>query len=176
MMKEVPVEFAYKLINHGPCTLITTKYGDKINLAPINWTMPVNNDPPLVASSIEEGICTFELIKKSKVWCINLIDVSYVDRILLSGKNSGHSVDKFKLTGFTPEACKRIDCVYILEAGAHIEVVYEKEVDCDGVTLFIGRVVYASVREDIFDRNLIIEKFPTPHHIGAGVFGVLRKL
>ncbi|MCS7185302.1 MAG: flavin reductase family protein [bacterium] len=175
-MKEVNPEFAYKLINHGPCTLITTKYGSKINLAPINWTMPVNNDPPLIASAVEENICTFDLIKKSKVWCINLVEAKYVDKILLAGKNSGYKVDKFKLTGFTPQSCSKIDCVYILEAGARIEVEYVNEVDCDGVVLFIGKVVYATADEKIFDKNLNIDLFPTPHHIGGGIFAVTKKL
>ena len=51
----VPLTKAYHLINHGACPVITTGDGQRRDAAPINWTMPVCDDPFLIAAAIGDG-------------------------------------------------------------------------------------------------------------------------
>lgn len=49
----VPLRYAYRLLNHGPTTLLTTRAGDRTNLMSAQWVMPLDFDPPVLAIVVE---------------------------------------------------------------------------------------------------------------------------
>lgn len=169
----VSPDTAYHLINHGPCCLITTGDGTRRNVAPINWTMPVNNDPPLVASAIEQGIMTHDLIRATGEFVVNVVGADWMSQILYCGRHHGAEGEKFQAAGLTPVPCRALAAPRLAEACAHLECRVEDSKDCDGVTLFIARILHAEADSACFDgKALVPEKARTVHHLGGRSFAV----
>ena len=66
MRVSVEPKQTYKLINHGPTTLITTAHGGKTNVMAAAWVMALDINPPKVVAVIAEGTYTRELIDASR--------------------------------------------------------------------------------------------------------------
>lgn len=175
MKVSVPVEKSYHLINHGPCSLITSGQGNEINVCPINWTMPIHDDPPLILTVVEKEIHTHRLIEKYKTFCVNIVGEHLAEAVLGCGGVSGAKVNKFEKWNLHPLPGKRIATPYLQEAIGHIECRVASNHDYEGVTLFIGPAVYAEIEENCYDSHLIPENVKTIHHIGAGWFSVTGK-
>ncbi len=167
---------AYHLINHGPCCLITTGDGVRRNVAPVNWTMPINTDPPLVASAVEEGILTHELIRTTGEFAVNVLGADWLSQILYCGRRHGAREDKFKASGLTPIPCRTLSVPRLAEACAHLECRVESSTEHDGVTLFIARIVHAEVESASYDgKVLVVEKARTVHHLGGNTFAITER-
>src|SRR5580704_7855541 len=97
----VPVELrrSYKLINHGPTTLIASAARGRSNVMAAAWVMPIDFEPPLVAAVLASGTLTRELVDQSHEFTINLPAASMVDAVYAVGKVSGHEVDKVEKFG-----------------------------------------------------------------------------
>lgn len=168
---------AYHLINHGPCPLVTTGDGTRSNVAAINWTVPVQTQPPLILSVVEDGIYTNELIKASGEFVLNILGEPYAAAILHCGSRSGRKGDKFASSGLTPVPSSLVRPPRLKEAFAHIELKVHASYPQDGVTLHVGRVVHAEVEEEYFQEgSLVLEKARTLHHMGRGNFAVAERM
>lgn len=170
-------EAAYHLINHGPCNLITSGDGTRQNVAPINWTMPVNNDPPLMLTIVEEGIFTETLIKASGEFVINVVGESLAEKTLACGKCHGDQINKFEKFQLTPMLSKQVKPPYLKESLAHIECRLIGQHPYDGVIIFVGKVLHAEVEEEYWDgKSIIAEKAKTIHHLTGGTFAIADRV
>ncbi len=176
MRVEVKPDESYHLINHGPCNLITTGDGTRQNVAPINWTMPLNNDPPLMLTVIEEGIYTEELLNASEEFVINVVGEPLAPKVLACGRSHGKEIEKFKKIGLTPMPSKMVRPPFLRESLAHIECRLTARHPHEGVTIFVGRVLHAEVEQEYWNgKSLVVEKARTIHHLAGGVFAVTER-
>ena len=167
----------YKLINHGPCCLITSGNENIKNVAPIAWVTPLNDDPPLVVICVSSTHYTVELINKYKEFVINVPSVNLIEEIKLAGKISGRKKNKFEMLKLTVEEGVEVKTVHIKECIGFIEAKLVDKKEYDGVILFVGKVVHCEVEKDVFDgENLIPEKAKTIHHVGGNKFFVSSKI
>lgn len=173
MRIEIKPTESYHLINHGPCNLITTGDGHRQNVAPINWTMPLNNDPALMLTVIEEGIYTEKLLKASGEFTINLVGGTLAEKVLACGRCHGNEINKFEKFALTPLPGKKVKPPFLKESLAHIECKLIGQHPYDGVTIFVGEVLYAEVEQELWSgKSLIAEKAKTIHHLTAGTFAI----
>ena len=177
MRIEINPEDSYHLINHGPCNLITTGDDRRRNVAPINWTMPLNNDPALMLTVVEEGIHTETLLKASGEFVINVVGEPLAEKLLACGKCHGTEVDKFREFGLTPIASRKVKPPYLRESLAHIECRLVNSHPYDGVTIFVGAVVHAEVEEGYWTgKSIDVEKARTIHHLSGGSFAIAERV
>ena len=177
MKIKIGSQMYYKLINHGPCCLITSGNRNIKNVASIAWVTPLNDEPPLVLICIASTHYTAELINKYKEFVINIPSINLIEEVKLAGKISGRKKDKFEMLKLTVEEGVKIDVVHIKECIGFIEAKLVDKKEYDGVTLFVGKVVYCEVEEGVFDgENLIPEKAKTIHHVGGNKFFVSSKV
>jgi flavin reductase (DIM6/NTAB) family NADH-FMN oxidoreductase RutF len=173
MRISIPLAKAYHLMNHGACPLITTGDGVRRDVAPINWTMPILDDPFLVVTVVEEGIFTDELIKASGEFAVNVIGEALAPQVLGLGKTSGRDLDKFSAFGLETTSCEKIKPPRLAAAAAHLECRVKDRHPYPGVTLYVAEVLHAEVEESCWDgRHLRLEKIRTLHHVGGGLFAV----
>lgn len=173
MRLPVPLASAYHLINHGACPVITSGDGQRRNAAPINWTMPVCDDPFLVAIAIENGIFTDQLIQASGEFAVNVVGEAFAPQLLSLGRSSGSDTDKIAALKIPMEACQKIRPPRLKESAAHIECRVKEKHALPGMTLYIGEAVHAEVEGDCWDGQLLrLDKIRTLHHLGRGVFAV----
>jgi flavin reductase (DIM6/NTAB) family NADH-FMN oxidoreductase RutF len=173
----VPPGKAYRLINHGPCPLVTTGDGARKNVAPINWTVPIQDDPPLVLCAMGKGSLTEELLGRTGEWALNIMSETFAAVLLACGKSSGRGGDKFLSSGLTPVPCKKIRPPRLAESLAHLELKMKKAHDYGDVVLYVGRVLHAEVEPEVWEKGFLVpEKARTLHHLGSGRFAVADKL
>lgn len=167
----------FHLINHGPCNLIGTGDARRKNLAPINWTMPVNDEPPFIACAVEAGTFTHQLISETRQWSVNVVGEALSDAVLSCGRVSGTETNKFERYGLTAAPGKKIGAPFLKESAGHLECVFRDRRDYEGVSLWIGTVVYAEVEEQFWNGKTIEpQKYKSIHHLTSGLFGVIERI
>ena len=177
MRKKLPNREFYHLINHGPCVLVTSgsmKKGE-INVAPIAWSTPVNDEPPLVAICVATTHHTAKLINKYRNFAINLVGEHLIPAMKTCGSISGKHTDKFKKAGLTPSVCRKISAPFIKESIGHIECKLKTKASYGGVFLFVGKVLHCEIDNMLYDGHLLSGRVKTPHHLGGNYFFVSGK-
>jgi len=173
MRKELNLEFATRVINHGPVVLVASLYDDKANITPVAWTMPISKKPPMVALEIGRKHFIFECIKKTKDFTVNIVSPEYVKDLLKCGKVSGRSVDKFDETSFSKSDSRVIKSPGLNEALAvmECELIQDTYLE-EEYNIIAGKVKYVEIEEGAFNEHWLFqdEKFKTVHHLGDRTF------
>jgi flavin reductase (DIM6/NTAB) family NADH-FMN oxidoreductase RutF len=175
MFKEIKAGGFYHLINHGPCILVTSGKGEKINVASVAWSMPVNDEPPMLAVALAENHYTSELIEQTGEFAVNVPGENLLPALMTCGSISGRKADKFKKAGITPAAGNKIATPHIAECVGFVECKVRETHRLDGVLLVIGNVVYAAAEDSVYDEYWISEKAKTVHHLGGKYFMISGK-
>jgi flavin reductase (DIM6/NTAB) family NADH-FMN oxidoreductase RutF len=170
MTREISLQESSRLINHGPVILVTVTDGTKPNIITLAWNMPLSHKPPLVAVSIGQNRYSHDLLKKSGEFVINVPDVDILGETIYCGTTSGRKVDKFKETGLTAIPARRVKSPLIKQCLGHLECRVVNTISAGDHTVFVGEVLIASVKENIFDGTWKVEKAKTIHHLGGTKF------
>jgi flavin reductase (DIM6/NTAB) family NADH-FMN oxidoreductase RutF len=106
----VPVELArsYRLLNHGPVVLVSAAAGDRDNVMPAGWVMPIDFAPPLVAVVLAEDSYTRELVDASGELALSIPPASMLDALYEAGQVSGRDGDKWARAGLARLPASRI--------------------------------------------------------------------
>ncbi|MFC1645950.1 flavin reductase family protein [Candidatus Omnitrophota bacterium] len=171
MKIEVPKSNATRLINPGGVILVSSCYKDKANIITLAWHTPISKNPALVGVAIAKSHFSYDLIKKSGEFIINIPDVNLLKQTIVCGSISGERVDKFKESGLTPEKSdKLIKTPRIKECIGHIECYLRdiKEIGDHG--MFIGEIIFASAQEGLFDETWQVDKAKLLFHLGGKFF------
>ena len=83
------------LLSPVPPALVTCKDGEHENVLTIAWTGIVNSDPPKTYISVRPSRHSYEMIKKSGVFAVNLTTKELVKSADWCGVYTGAKVDKF---------------------------------------------------------------------------------
>ena len=158
-MSIVAVELpkAYRLLNHGPVTIVTSAHGGRRNLMAAAWTMPLDFSPPKVCVVIDRNTLTRELVEASGCFALNLPCRAQAQATLDVGSLGGRDVpsgDKFSHYGLATRPASRIEapllegCVGWLECRVVPEPHNQQAYD-----LFIGEVVAAWADAEVFSEG-----------------------
>ena len=174
MRVAVPLRTAWRLINHGPTTLVATAAGERRNVMAAAWVMPLDLDPPKIAMVIAAGTLTRELLETSGETVVSLPTATMVDLTYAVGSASGAAVDKFAAFGIGTSPASRVLAPLIEGCAAWLEcrVVPEPRL-AEGYDLFIAEVVAAWADDASWDGATW--RFPddasrTIHHMTKGTF------
>jgi len=172
MKKEIPIDHANRLLNHGPLVLVTSTYKDKTNVIPVAWQTPVSVSPLLIAIAVSQNAFSLDLIEKGEEFVINIPAVNLLEKVKFCGTHSGAKIDKLKETGLTPIKAHRVRPPLIEECIGHLECQLYKTFPVGDHKLFIGAVISVSVDEDKFDVCLRADRegAKTIHHLGGDFY------
>lgn len=90
----VPLEKAYRLLNHGPVTLITSAHGGTRNVMAASWVMPIDFFPLRLTAVIDVPTYTRELIDASGCFGVNLPRRALAQATYDAGQSTGRGCDK----------------------------------------------------------------------------------
>jgi flavin reductase (DIM6/NTAB) family NADH-FMN oxidoreductase RutF len=173
----VPLELrrAYKLLNHGPTTLVTSAAHGRTNVMAAAWAMPIDFEPPKVAVVIAEGTLTRELVDASGEFTLGVPTRAQVEQVYAVGSASGRDEDKWALSGLKAAPASRVQaplvegCVGRLECRVLSEPDVQRKYD-----LFIAEVVAAWVEDSVWKNggwDFSADDALRPiHHLAGGVF------
>lgn len=172
MKREVVLDVANRLINSGNLVLITSADGDKKNICPVAWHMPISKYPFYIGIAVAKEHYTSELIMVSEEFTINVPTWDILDKVKLSASKSGKEVDKFELAGLTPESPMKLsEAPRIKECVAAIECELYQTVELGDHNMFIGQAVWVEVEEELFTDNCWdTSKVKLIYHLGGKYF------
>ena len=147
----VPLADAYRLVNPGCVLLVSVGDGERDNLYPVAWNMPVRKDPGMVAIATSKRHHSYGFIAKTGELGLNVPDLSIMDAVLGCGKTSGRRVeDKFARFGLTREKAEKIKAPMVAEAVAGLECRVCQVVDLGASSLVIAQILSATASTDHF--------------------------
>lgn len=123
------------------------KIVEKDNIITIDWHTQISSNPPLYGIAVHKKRFSYQLIEESKIFAINYMSKSFERAAIICGTKSGSHIDKWKEAGLAKEECDKIDCPFIKEASGHIECEVESSYEIGDHTLFVGKVVFADIKE-----------------------------
>lgn len=172
LFADVPLAKWARLINHGPCVIVTSGDAARANAAPAQWNMPVNDDPPVAALALDADNFTAALVAKTGEFVLNVPDAALLPALKILGSRSGRDGDKIGPTGLTLAPGRKVAVPHLAAALAFIECKVRRTVDVDGVRLILGDVLYAGASPAHFKDNRWLPGVQTVHHLGGMVFAL----
>jgi flavin reductase (DIM6/NTAB) family NADH-FMN oxidoreductase RutF len=178
-MSRQPVDLAhaYRLVNHGPVTLVSAAHAGKQNVMAVAWCMALDFKPPKLAIVLAADTYTRELAQASGELVVHVPPRKMLDVIDGVGNCSGRSVDKFdkfSLT-FTQGAKVKAPLLDGCTAWLECKIVPEEHI-ADAYDLFVVEVIAAWADDDAFAKGRWREDLPEPmrsvHHIAGGAYVV----
>ncbi|MBU4533482.1 MAG: flavin reductase family protein [Firmicutes bacterium] len=137
-----------------PVVLVTAAAeGFRPNMITIAWTGIVNSEPPMVYVSIRPSRHTYELVRRSGEYVINVPSVDQVRQTDYCGVVSGRDVDKFKETGLTPVPAAHVKAPMIKEFPVNLECRVVETVKLPTHDVFIGEVLAVHFNEEVLNEN-----------------------
>lgn len=122
--------------------VVTTRLGDVVNGMTAAWVSQVSLKPLLIMVSIAPSRYSHDLIKKSGIFAVNVLDRDQADLGKRFGFKSGRQVDKFAGLEWTAGAT---GAPILPQAYACLELKLTETVPAGDHTLFVGEVVAAEV-------------------------------
>jgi flavin reductase (DIM6/NTAB) family NADH-FMN oxidoreductase RutF len=123
------------------------------NIIAVSFCMPVSKDPPLIACAIGKKAHSCKLIEETGEFIVNVPLQELKPAIYYCGFHSGNTVDKFKETGLTRQAARKLKAPVIKECVAHMECKVSQFFETGDKILFVGEVIEAYA-----DESLMMEK------------------
>lgn len=123
------------------------------NVLTVAWTGTVCSNPPMCYVSIRPERYSYDIIKRTGCFVINLTTKELARVTDLCGVKSGRDGDKFKLAGITPGKAQVVDAPTVNESPVSIEC---KVVDIKSLgthDMFLAEVVNVLVDERYIDQN-----------------------
>jgi flavin reductase (DIM6/NTAB) family NADH-FMN oxidoreductase RutF len=140
------------ILNPVPAVLITSKNKEgKVNVFTVGWTATVCTRPPMLSISIRPERLSYEYIKESMEFVVNLPSSNLTKKVDFCGVRSGRQVDKIKEMGFTLGDGENIETPHIEECPVNIECKVKDIIELGSHHMFIAEVVGSLVNSDLLD-------------------------
>ncbi len=125
----------------------------KPNIITIAWTGTVCSDPPMVSISVRKSRYSYNLIKESGEFVINLTTRKLAKAADFCGVRSGRELDKFESCGLHPQKSSVIECPLIAESPVNIECRLKQVIELGSHDLFLAEVVAVDVDSAYIDEK-----------------------
>lgn len=125
----------------------------KPNIITLAWVGVVCSEPPIVSVSIRPGRYSYDLIKKSGEFVVNIPSEELIRELDFCGVASGRDVDKFKELGLTAVPGSQVAAPLIRECPVNLEC---RVIDCKSLgvhDLFLGEIVAAHMDEEVMNEK-----------------------
>lgn len=137
-----------------PAVLVTCGgFHQKANIITISWCGIACSQPPMISIAVRENRYSFNLIKESGEFVVNVPGAGQVKAVDFCGNHSGRDLNKFKETGLTPENGEKVRSPLIKECPINLECQIRKTVELGSHHLFIGEIVATHVDQSILNEE-----------------------
>jgi flavin reductase (DIM6/NTAB) family NADH-FMN oxidoreductase RutF len=115
------------------------------------------------------------MIRFSEEFAINVPGRSLIHHVQYLGSVSGQELDKFELTKLPMFKARKVEAPLIEGCIGYIECGLEDALRIGDHTLFVGRVVAASVDDEAFDETWLLgdDDYKPLHYLGLNRYAVL---
>lgn len=131
---------------------LTDKFG-KSNIITLAWAGTVCTNPPMLSVSIRPERYSYDIIKETGEFVVNLTTKELTYATDYCGVKSGRDVDKFKEMRLTKLSSEKIKAVAIAESPINIECKVRQIMELGSHSLFLADVVNVRVAEKYLDEK-----------------------
>lgn len=128
-------------------------FGEKQNIITVAWAGTINSSPAMVSISVRKERYSYDIIKETKEFVINLVTEELVYATDYCGVKSGRDVDKFKEMHLTPLKSVKINAPSIAESPVNIECKVKDIIPLGSHDLFLAEVVNVTVDDKYMDEK-----------------------
>lgn len=148
------------LLSPVPPVMVSCGDMEKSNIITIAWTGILNSNPPKTYISVRPQRHSFEIIKNTKEFVINLTPSNLVKEADYCGIYTGAKVDKFEKCKLTKAAASTVSCPIIEECPMNLECKVTDIVELGSHHMFIADITAINVDEALLgdDGKLHLEK------------------
>ena len=137
-----------------PAVMVSCKReGERPNIITVAWAGTVNTNPPMVSISVRPERYSYNIIKETGEFVINLVTKELVYATDFCGVRSGKDVDKFSEMKLHETESKEIKAPGIAESPVNIECRVVSEQPLGSHTLFLAEVVNVQVDDRYMDEK-----------------------
>ena len=144
-----PGTFVYPI----PAVMVSCGDMEKSNIITVAWTGIINSNPAMCYISVRPERYSYNLIKESGEFVINLTNENLVFATDWCGVKSGKDVDKFKEMNLTKEKCNFVKCPGIKESPVSIECKVKEIKELGSHNMFIAEVLSINAGEEYIDEK-----------------------
>lgn len=137
-----------------PAVMVScVREGEKPNIITVAWAGTINSDPAMVSISVRKQRYSYDIIKESGEFVINLVTEDLTFATDYCGVKSGRDVDKFKEMKLTAIKSRYVKAPSIAESPVNIECKVTKVIPLGSHDVFLAEVVNVTVDDKYMEEN-----------------------
>ena len=123
------------------------------NIITVAWTGTICTNPPMVYISVRPSRYSYEMLKKTGEFVINLTTEELAFATDYCGVRSGRDVDKFKEAHLTKEPAQFVKAPMIMESPVSIECRVTEVKELGSHYMFLAEVLAVHAQQEYIDKN-----------------------
>lgn len=123
------------------------------NIITVAWCGTICTNPPMLYISIRKERYSYNILKNTKEFVVNLTTKDLTYATDYCGVTSGKDVDKFKILKLTPLKSKYVNAPSINESPVNIECRVKEIVELGSHDMFIADVLGVTIDDKYLDEN-----------------------
>lgn len=123
------------------------------NIITVAWTGTINSDKPMVSISVRKSRYSYDIIKESGEFVINLVNKPLCYAADFCGVRSGRDMDKFQEMKLTPLPSKHIKAPGIAQSPVNLECCVRQVIPLGTHDMFVAEIVGVTVDDAYMDEK-----------------------
>ena len=141
------------LLGPVPPTMVSCGTVEEPNVLTVAWTGIINSQPPMTYVSIRPSRYSYDLIKNSGEFVINLTPSKLVRVCDYVGVRSGRDENKFEKCKLTALPCVHVSAPQIAECPVSLECRVKDVLPLGSHDMFLAEIVGVNVEENLLDEE-----------------------
>lgn len=137
-----------------PAVLVSAADGEgRTNLITVAWTGTICTNPPMAYISVRPERYSYDMIRSTGQFVINLTTEDMAYATDLCGVKSGRDLDKWQAAGLTQQQASAVDVPLVAESPVNIECQVVKVEELGSHHMFIAEVKAVDIDEKYLDER-----------------------
>ena len=136
-----------------PAVMVSCGTMEESNIITVAWTGIINTDPAMCYISVRPTRHSYEMIKKTGEFVINLTTKDLAYATDWCGVKTGEKVDKFKEMKLTKEKANFVNCPMIKESPVSVECKVKEIRELGSHHMFVAEILGINADEKYINEN-----------------------
>lgn len=136
-----------------PAVLVSCGNMEKSNVFTVAWTGIINSSPAKTYISVRKERFSYDIIKNSKEFVLNITTKDLVRATDFCGVRSGKKVDKFKEMKLTKQKANEVSCPLIGESPVNIECRVTDIIELGTHDMFVADILCVDIAKKLIDNK-----------------------
>lgn len=136
-----------------PAVMVSCGNMENSNIITVAWAGTINTNPPMLSISVRPERYSYNIIKQSGDFVVNLVSKDLCFAADLCGVKSGADTDKFKEAGLHAVSSRIVSSVSIEESPVNIECKLDNIIPLGSHHMFIAKISGVTIDEKFMDKT-----------------------